>query len=115
MTRLGTADYEAVLSFLEEAQTVDGFAPITPELLDRLAHLADCEWASFFEIDHSRRIQTGYIPCAAEGGTLSEIEDEWWTCRRTLELRRHQSTNRLGPVLLSDAFTLGERTNRDFN
>ena len=115
MTRLGIADYEAVLSFLEEAQTLDGLAPITPELLDRLAKLADCEWASFFEIDHSRRIQTGYIPCAAEGGTLPELEDEWWTCRRTVEFRRYRSTNRLGPVLLSDAFTRGERTSGDFN
>jgi hypothetical protein len=53
MTRLGVADYEAVLSFLEEAQTLDGLAPITPELLDRLAQLADCEWATFFEIDHT--------------------------------------------------------------
>lgn len=115
MTRLGIADYQVVLSFLEDAQTLDGLAPITPELLDRLAQLADCEWATFFEIDHSRRIHTGYIPCAAEGGTLSELEDEWWTCRRTVEFRRHKSKNRLGPVLLSDAFTLGERTNGDFN
>jgi len=115
MTRLGIADYEAVLSFLEEAQKLDGLVPITPELLDRLAQLADCEWASFFETDHSRRIHTGYIPCAAEGGTLSEIEDEWWTCRRTADFRRHKSTNRLGPVLLSDAFTIRERTNGDFN
>lgn len=115
MTRLGTADYAAVLSFLEEAQTLDGLAPITPDLLDRLAQLVACEWASFFKTDHSRRIHTAYIPCAAEGGTLLETEDEWWTSRRTVEFRRHKSTNRSGPVLLSDAFTLGERTNGDFN
>lgn len=115
MTRLGIADYERVLSFLEEAQTHDGLAPITPDLLDRLAQLANCTWASFFETDHSRRSHTAYIPCAAEGGTLPEVGDEWWTCRRTVELRRHKSTNRLGPVLLSDAFTRGERTNGDFN
>lgn len=113
--RLGIADYEAVLGFLEQAQTLDAFAPITPELLDRLAQLADCEWATFFEMDHSRRMFTGYIPCAAEGGTLPEPEDEWWTCRRIVEFRRHKSTNRFEPVLLSDAFTLGERTNGDFN
>lgn len=115
MTRLGIADYEAVLGFLEEAQTVDGLAPITPELLDRLAQLADCEWASFFEVDYSCRVHTHYIPCAAEGGTLSELEDEWWTTRRTVEFRRYKSSDLLGPVLLSDAFSLAERTDRDFN
>jgi DNA-binding CsgD family transcriptional regulator len=115
MTRLGIADYEAVLSFLEEAQTLDGLAPITPELLDRLARIAHCEWAAFFEIDDSRRIFTAYIPCAAEGGTLSELEDEQLTSKRTVEFRRHKSKKRLGPVLLSEAFTLRERTNSDFN
>jgi DNA-binding CsgD family transcriptional regulator len=115
MTRLGIADYEAVLSFLEEAQTLDGLAPITPELLDRLAQLAHCEWAAFFEVDDSRRIFTGYIPCAAEGGTLSELEDEQLTSKRTVEFRRHKSSNLLGPVLLSDAFSLGARTDRGFN
>ena len=114
--RLGIADYEAVLGFLEEAQTVDGLGRITPGLLDRLAQLTDCEWASFFETDYSRRVHTDYVACAAEGATLSELDDdEWWTKRRTIEFRRHKSSNLLGPVLLSDVFSLGKRTDPDFN
>jgi DNA-binding CsgD family transcriptional regulator len=37
------------------------------------------------------------------------------TSKRTVEFRRHKSKKRLGPVLLSEAFTLRERTNSDFN
>jgi hypothetical protein len=75
VTRLSIAAYDAVLAFLEEAHAVDGPEPFTPELLDRLAQLADCENATFFEVDWSRRIFTGYIPCAAEGGTHLEPEE----------------------------------------
>ena len=56
MTRLRAADLEAVLSFLGEAQTVDGPAPFTPELLDRLIEIVGCEYASFSEVDDPMRV-----------------------------------------------------------
>lgn len=91
VTRLGVADYQAVLAFLEEAHAVDGPEPFTPELLDRLAQLGDCEYATFSEVDHARQIFTGYMPCAAEGGTYLEPEETWWTSRRTREFGRHKA------------------------
>ena len=115
MARVGIHDYEAVLSFLEEAHAVEGPEPFTPELLDRLAQLADCQSASFFEVDWGRRVFTGYIPCTAEGGEPIEPEETWWTCRRTREWRRYKVLNGPGPIVLSDAFTARQRTDPDFS
>jgi hypothetical protein len=53
---LGVRDLRGVLAFLEDAQSVEGPAPLTPELLDRLAELVRCEEATFFEDDYTRRI-----------------------------------------------------------
>jgi RNA polymerase sigma factor (sigma-70 family) len=115
MTRLGIGDYDAVLAFLEEAHALDGPAPFTPELLDRLAHIADCEMASFYEIDYGRRIFLRYIPCAAEGGSLEELDEARWTSRRMHELTRQKFLSGPRPVVLADVFTERERTDPAFN
>jgi DNA-binding NarL/FixJ family response regulator len=44
--RLGAADLETALEFLEEAQAVEAPARFTPELLDRLAELMRYEEAT---------------------------------------------------------------------
>lgn len=49
MTRLSNADLEAVLSFLEEAQTVEGPVPFTRQVLD----VVGCSYATFTETDQS--------------------------------------------------------------
>ena len=76
MTRLRAADLEAVLSFLEEAQTVDGPAPFTPELLDRLIEIVGCEYASFSEVDDPMRVERRYVGSSAE--PRMPEDDGWW-------------------------------------
>ena len=114
ITRLRAADLEAVLSFLEEAQTVDGPAPFTPELLDRLIEIVGCEYASFSEVDDPMRVTRCYVRSSAE--PLMPEDDGWWESPRTVELRRYRYANGGRPVIvLADVFDRDERTSADFN
>jgi len=115
MTRLRADDLEAVLSFLEEAQTVDGPAPFTPELLDRLIEIVGCEYASFSEVDDAMRIERHYIASSAE--PVVPVDDAWWESPRTVELRRHRWCANGGRpvVVLADVLNRDQRTSPNFN
>ena len=54
MARLDTSDLEGVMTFLADAQAVDGQAPFTTELLDELAALIGCEFVTYFQLDKTR-------------------------------------------------------------
>jgi len=56
VTRLRSSDLEAMLAFIEEAHSVEGEEPFTPELLDRLATLVPCENVSFEEANVVERV-----------------------------------------------------------
>jgi DNA-binding CsgD family transcriptional regulator len=114
MTRLGAADLEAVLSFLEEAHTVEGPAPFTAELLDRLAKVVGCESASFSEIVDPMRVQLRYMQSSAT--PFVPVDDGWWDSPRTVELRRYRYANGGRPIIvLADALNRDQRTSADFN
>jgi DNA-binding CsgD family transcriptional regulator len=114
MTRLRTADLEAVLSFLEEAQGVDGPEPLTAELLDRLVEIVGCTYASYSEIDQSARVERRYVRCSAE--PYVPTDEGWWEWPRSVELRRYRSANGSKPVVvLSDVVSRADRTSADFN
>jgi DNA-binding CsgD family transcriptional regulator len=114
MTRLAAADLEAILSFLEDAQTVDGPAPFTPELLDRLVEIVGCEYASFSEVDDPMRVERRYVACTAE--PYVPVDDGWWESPRTVELRRYRRANGGRPVIvLADVLNREQRTSADFN
>ena len=110
------ADLEAVLWFLEEAHTVEGPRPFTPELLDRFAELLRCEEAAYFEVDHPRRILSERIVGTRFGSPVGNVmSDELWTCTRMVELNRYKYANGAGPVVLSDVFSRRLRVRPDFN
>ena len=116
MARLGVTELKGVLSFLEEAQTVEGPVPFTPELLDRFAELVYCEEAAFFEVDHPKRILSERIlgsktKFVEDGG----MPDDLWTCTRMVELNRYKYANGAGPVVLADVFSRRLRSTPDFN
>ena len=79
MTRLRTSDLEAVLTFLGGAESVEGPVPFTAALLDRLAELMHCEYATYEEHDHLRRAAVDYATCSAENqlGIADQTDDEW--------------------------------------
>jgi DNA-binding CsgD family transcriptional regulator len=54
MARLDTSDLEGVMTFLADAQAVDGPAAFTTELLDELAALIGCEFVTYFRLDKTR-------------------------------------------------------------
>jgi DNA-binding CsgD family transcriptional regulator len=114
MTRLDRRDYEAVLSFLEEAHAVEEPVPFTPHLLDRLAALAHCELATFFEFAPGTNSITVYVPCSDEDSTWRTADDPWWTCTRTVELRRRKAQT-TAPIVLADVFPRRLRVEPDFN
>ena len=114
MTRLRAADLEAVLSFLEEAQTIDGPAPFTPDLLDRLIEIVGCEYGSFSEVDHAMRVERRYVASSSEPPL--PVDDGWWESPRTVELRRYQYADRGRTVIvLADVLNRDQRTSAEFN
>jgi DNA-binding CsgD family transcriptional regulator len=116
MTRLIAADLEAVLSFLEQAQTIDGPAPFTTELLDRLAEIIGCTYATFTEVDHRSRVVHRSIQCSTDPWNGTEDDDDWWECHRTVALTRYRLSDGAKPlIVLSDLFSTGQRTSVDFN
>jgi DNA-binding CsgD family transcriptional regulator len=114
MARLDRRDYEAVLSFLDEANAVEEPTPFTPALLDRLASLARCEFATFFEYVLGTNIIDVYVPCSQERPAWRGVDDEWWTCARTVELGRWRART-AEPIVLADVFPRRLRTDPDFN
>jgi DNA-binding CsgD family transcriptional regulator len=116
MTRLGAADLEGVLSFLEEAQTIDGPAPFTTELLDLLTEIVGCAYATFTEVDHLNHVVQRVVLCSADPWSGDEDGDDWWESPRTAALSRYRLSDGAKPVIvLSDVFSRGQRTSVDFN
>jgi DNA-binding CsgD family transcriptional regulator len=113
MTRLCVAELRALLSFLEEAQAVEGPAPFTPAVLERFAELVQCEEAAFFEVDHPRRILHDRITCSK--GTWRGMTDDLWSCARTVGFQRCKIASGPGPVVLSEVFSRRLRLREDFN
>ena len=73
--RLSVGDLEAVLSFLQEAQTVDGPEPFTTELLDRLVEIVGCTYASYYESDHSGREARRRLVGTTTIGRTSSVQE----------------------------------------
>jgi DNA-binding CsgD family transcriptional regulator len=120
MTRLGVADLEGILSLLGEAQAIEGPAPFNTELLDRIAALARCDFATFVEVDRTTNTVTDFVLCTADravwgDNTWHASEDWYWTSPRSVELLRWKAASRTGPVMLSDIFSRRERTRPDFS
>lgn len=66
MAALSRADAVQLLGFIGDAQAVQGPEPFTTELLDRLAEVMDCEFASFYRVDVSRRFAYDHVVCSNE-------------------------------------------------
>ena len=116
MKRLRAADLEAVLSFLEEAQVVDGPAPFTTELLDLLTEIVGCAYATFTEVDHLNHVVQRVVLCSADPWRGDEDGDDWWESPRTVALSRYRLSDGAKPlIVLSDFFSRGQRTSVDFN
>ena len=116
MTRLGAADLEAVLSFLEEAQTVEGPAPFTTQVLDRLKDVIGCSYATYSEIDQPARTVRQYVTCSAEiDGVPDSPASDWWDSPRTVQLLRYRAASGGRFIVLANAFSRNQRTSGKFN
>jgi DNA-binding CsgD family transcriptional regulator len=115
MRRLRTADLEAILTFLEEAQTVDGPAPFTTELLDLLTEIVGCVNATFTEVDHRGRTVHRFVLSSVDDWDGTD-DDEWWESPRTLALNRYRLGEGTGSeIVLSDFFSREQRATAEFN
>jgi DNA-binding CsgD family transcriptional regulator len=115
MTRLTASELEAVLSFLEEVHGLEGPSSVAPELLDRLARLVHCEDASFFEVDHPKRVVNERVVCSWHEQPWHGMPDDVWTCARTVVLQRRKLAGGPGPIALSDVFERRLRVSKEFN
>jgi DNA-binding CsgD family transcriptional regulator len=116
MTRLGAADLEAVLSLLEEAQTVEGPVPFTREVLDRLKGVVGCMYATYEETDQAARTVRRYVTCSAESDWIPDSPaSDRWDCPRTLQLLRYRAADGKPFTVLANAFSRRQRTSTKFN
>jgi DNA-binding CsgD family transcriptional regulator len=84
-------DLQAVLSFVADAHDADGPEALDRVLLDRLAELAGCEYATYETIDWSRRAVTAYIPCSNEDPLAVPppyYPESFWTSAQWMEKKR---------------------------
>jgi len=81
---LRSRDLQAVLSFVADAHDADGPEALTRELLDRLAELVGCEYATYQTFDWQRRVVTAYVACSNEGDrlVLPTYPDSFWNASK---------------------------------
>src|SRR5262245_1598116 len=116
MGRLGAADLEAVLSFLEEAQTVKGPVPFTREILDRLKDIVGCRYATYSETHRAARTVHRYVTGSADSdGIPDSPASEWWDCPRTVQLLRYKAADSRPFAVLANVFSRRQRTSPRFN
>ena len=75
-------DLRMVLSFVADAHNAEGPEALDRELLDRLAELVGCEYATYQTFDWPRRLVTAYIPCSNEDPQAVPPQDypeSFWT------------------------------------
>jgi DNA-binding NarL/FixJ family response regulator len=77
---LSVRDLRGLLAFVSDAHDVDAPEPVTTELLDRLADLFGCEFATYEEFDWRRRAQFAYVACSNEEplGDFSSLPETFW-------------------------------------
>ncbi len=107
---LGRRDLDGALAFVADAQDVDAPEPVTTELLDRLAELVGCAYASYNEFDWPRRTLTEVL-CSNEdsaGCDEQDFPEDYWTADGS---RYPRSLHRTGAafVTLSDRLDRRER------
>ena len=78
---LRTNDLRAVLAFAADAHDADASEALTTELLDRLATLVGCEYATYQTFDWPRRAVTAHIACSNEGPSTPQEDypETFWT------------------------------------
>ena len=79
---LRSKDLQAVLSFVADAHHADGPEAVDAALLDRLARIVGCEYATYQTFDWQRRVVTAYVPCSNEGATAVPapyVPESFWT------------------------------------
>lgn len=107
MSRLRTADLEAVLDFLGEASTVEGPNPFPQPLLESLRRLVPSDETYYSELDRVRRIA---LWSEAALGDFDEPEEPtYWDIRDEHPVcHYHQVTGDFRALKLSDFLTRSE-------
>jgi len=110
-----------VLAFVEEAYTVEGPEPFTPELLDRLARLMPCENVSFEEANVAERTLLSKVDSSRGYGCdtqyryrIQSLSDEAWAVMDASPIAAYRrQTGDFGMVKWSDLFTRRQRVRYD--
>ena len=95
MERLARRDLEALVAILGDAATIDGPEPFTQELVDRLAALFACEYATYERLDHVRRIEHAFVPTTDDPWQEGCVGQHDWD-------REHQRSYAVGVSKASD-------------
>jgi DNA-binding CsgD family transcriptional regulator len=82
---LRSGDLRAVLAFVADAHDADGPEPLTTGLLDRLADVVGCEYATYQAFDWSASVVTAYVPCSYErpdAASPPHFVESFWARRK---------------------------------
>src|SRR5215218_6179757 len=66
MAPLSRTDAEKLLALGGDARAADGPDPFTTDLLDRLAAVVECEFATYYQHDLSDLVPSVYVACSYE-------------------------------------------------
>ncbi len=97
-----------MIGFLGDAQSIQGPAPFTGELLDGMARIFDCEYATYNELDFERCTVISYVPCSAEDEDAYEMAEADWD-ELVAELVLDRKVEQSGIVTTSDLFSREQR------
>ena len=109
MARLGRSDLEGVLDVVAAAHASEEPAPFTPELLDRLADVAGCDYVTYNAFESGTGVNREYIHCSAETNPDPEPSGDWRARQRNWQARGYGYSGRPGVQRLSEFFTRRER------
>ena len=81
-----------MLGVLGEAYADDGPLPFTPDVLERLAELLRCEYASYMELDFLPRVVRSYTGCSWDPYLPDgQMTDDYWDECEVMPRRTHRS------------------------
>jgi DNA-binding CsgD family transcriptional regulator len=102
MERLRTSDLEGALRFVHEASAESGPEPFPAHVVERLRVLLGCEWATFCELDRSRKQVLALVESPVPDPIGGDEDDTFWRIVDDHPLCRAQRRGRFDALKLSD-------------
>jgi DNA-binding CsgD family transcriptional regulator len=102
MERLSATDLEGALRFVSEAAAETGPEPFPTHIVESLRTLLGCEWASYSELDRTRKQALALVESPVPDPLADDEDDLFWRVVDDLPLCRAQRRGRFDALKISD-------------